>query len=273
MAVLRVAILGVSLTLLCSCAASPDRRREGAAASPPAEKTGPAPVSTAWTPVPAPGAPADEALVGISATGAEDAWAVGHEKAAEGDVGETVLLHWDGGRWREAPGAADDRLATAIAAVAPKDVWVVGADGPGPAFASHWDGTRWTVRRPFGTREHALPTDVSATGGKAWFAGSGPIRAPKRRCLTGLVIPEKRRAPPPGALRFFSVMGSYAACPCVRRAVLDRPLLETPSRRARTRKGSRSTLATVARTVRSAAMMRLAIGPSLHCPLGEVYTR
>ncbi|MEU8120521.1 hypothetical protein AB0C21_17575 [Spirillospora sp. NPDC049024] len=45
--------------------------------------------------------------------------------------------------------------------------------GPSPAFASHWDGLRWSDHRPFGDRDGYHLADVTATGGKAWFAGSG----------------------------------------------------------------------------------------------------
>jgi hypothetical protein len=56
------------------------------------------------------------------------------------------------------------------------DVWMTGSDTPGSSsgFASHWDGSRWTDRRPYGELKSDLLSDVAAAGGKAWFAGSGP---------------------------------------------------------------------------------------------------
>jgi len=67
-------------------------------------------------------------------------------------------------------------FAKAIAAASPNDVWMAGSDAPGPssAFASHWDGSRWADRRPFGEQKGYLLSDVAAAGGRAWFVGAGP---------------------------------------------------------------------------------------------------
>ncbi|MEV0594735.1 hypothetical protein [Nonomuraea cavernae] len=108
---------------------------------------------------------------------------MGFEDAAENRIGETVLLRWDGSRWRRAPrpraAKNPDALLHSVSAEHPDDVWVTGRDHTGSdrAFVSHWDGRRWIDRRPFGVSGEQFLSDVTATDGRAWFAGSGSTGA------------------------------------------------------------------------------------------------
>jgi hypothetical protein len=88
------------------------------------------------------------ALTGVSAVSPTDAWAVGSYRD-EGEIGQTLALHWDGARWSQVktpnPGSISNSLA-GVSAVSPKDVWAVGEyQGAGThALVLHWDGTKWS---------------------------------------------------------------------------------------------------------------------------------
>ncbi|WP_141576676.1 hypothetical protein [Actinomadura sp. WMMA1423] len=105
---------------------------------------------------------AGSGLIGVSATGPRDAWAVGYRDAAESDPGKAVLLRRDGLRWREAPlprevpdgeGPARQEILdvpqgelTGIWQISPSDVWAVGflhcyGDNCERPVGMHWDGS------------------------------------------------------------------------------------------------------------------------------------
>lgn len=79
-------------------------------------------------------------LSGVSATAADDVWAVG-----DTDVNRPIIEHWDGSRWglvRPAPGPFDVTLADVVA-ISRTDAWAVGDSSD--LFAQHWDGSAWTL--------------------------------------------------------------------------------------------------------------------------------
>ena len=80
--------------------------------------------------------PGPQYLRDVSASGANDAWAVG-----EPDANGNQVLHWDGAQWTPVavPFAG---TFNGVTANAPNDVWIVGGDGN--ALILHWDGTSWT---------------------------------------------------------------------------------------------------------------------------------
>jgi hypothetical protein len=97
-----------------------------------------------WTVVPSPHRPdVFDALTGVSATSAGEAWAVGNAQ----DVGP-LTLHWDGADWTDVglPGSPKQSLFD-VAVVAASDVWAVGRDFGGPEphqpLIEHWDGRHW----------------------------------------------------------------------------------------------------------------------------------
>ena len=105
-----------------------------------------------WTIVdsPQPGSERDM-LFAASARSASDVWAVGDQEGADGRF-ETLVEHFDGGRWSVVPSADPGSTGNhlyGVTAVAPDDVWAVGqqlgASGPDQALIEHWDGHRWSV--------------------------------------------------------------------------------------------------------------------------------
>jgi hypothetical protein len=106
---------------------------------------------TRWQRVgsPSPGRPsADSGLYGVAATSVSSAWAVGAEPSSAGQA--TLILHWNGTKWRRAPspnpGTHGGEL-TAVAAVSAADAWAVGASASSSSSSrtliEHWNGAAW----------------------------------------------------------------------------------------------------------------------------------
>jgi hypothetical protein len=104
----------------------------------------------------------------------DDAWAVGGAYVPEeGGRGRTLILHWDGFRWRAVrhPQGRDDALL-AVSAASATDVWSVGLGHP-QGLILHWDGTLW--RRVLAenprTRFWHLEDVVAFAHDDAWAVG------------------------------------------------------------------------------------------------------
>lgn len=85
----------------------------------------------------------------VAATSATDAWAVG-TYVNTSHVGRSLLLHWNGSRWRVAP-SPDRSTNTELLGVVVRsatNVWVTGDYDTSTFFAqtliSHWNGRAWT---------------------------------------------------------------------------------------------------------------------------------
>jgi hypothetical protein len=100
---------------------------------------------TAWQKVATPPVTVSSILLGVAASSATDAWAVG--RATTGyRVTAPVLLHWNGTAWSTASQPATSGSLNAVAALSSTNAWAVGRSGRfGPQLIEHWDGTQWTV--------------------------------------------------------------------------------------------------------------------------------
>jgi len=78
---------------------------------------------------------ADDSLYAVTATRADDVWAVG-AASPEG----TLTLHWDGTSWSVIPSAhgGSDSYLGDVTAISATNVWAVGN------AIEHWDGRQWT---------------------------------------------------------------------------------------------------------------------------------
>ncbi len=120
-------------------------------------------------------------LYSVSAVSANDIWAVGSysdanspEMELEANIGQAVVLHWDGSAWKfvsNLPTTGKVSSLDAVAAIAPDDVWAAGyytiygsVDSNGKpiphALFLHWDGKAWTE-----------PTNSLITPPKGWVYG------------------------------------------------------------------------------------------------------
>jgi hypothetical protein len=124
---------------------------------------------TRWQTVRSPAfANSAEALTGVSAATADDAWAVGwHDPYGTVRV-HGFFLHWNGTAWRVARDADHSAIPVGVDARTPSDVWAVGND-----LLEHFDGTRWTeAARPQAAGLHLTsvavlgPNDAWAVGGR-----------------------------------------------------------------------------------------------------------
>jgi hypothetical protein len=140
---------------------------------------------TSWAQVASPdpaGSKAANQLLGVTATSASSAWAVGcyGSNVAKQGPQKTLALHWNGSAWTKAPtpnpGASG--CLTAVAAVSPSNAWAVGwteatLSGPERTLVLHWDGSRWTqVASPFAATGSSSLDGVSvASATCAWAVG------------------------------------------------------------------------------------------------------
>ena len=149
---------------------------------------------TAWTPT-LKNTNTFEALTGVSADAASDAWAVGWVAPPTAGSNEPLAIHWNGTNWvsKATPhvGEGANQL-NAVLALAPNDAWAVGfstPDAPPQQSATltlieHFDGTSWAVVPSPNVGPHSpnqsnrllgltanSPTDIWAFG--SYFAADG----------------------------------------------------------------------------------------------------
>jgi hypothetical protein len=151
----------------------------------------PAALAATWVVVPSPSpAPDVNALSGLWARTAADAWAVGvfGETANEDEQGG-LTLHWNGTAWTQVlapnPQFRNERL-NGVSGTAANDVWAVGAAAvainqlPKVPWALHWDGAAWrevavpTGPNPGGTGRGGLRGVVALSATDAWAVGKSP---------------------------------------------------------------------------------------------------
>ncbi|MDQ6694335.1 MAG: hypothetical protein M3014_07915, partial [Chloroflexota bacterium] len=105
---------------------------------------------TSWDVVPNPSAHAAcicevaiGRLLGVTATGTADVWAVGWY-ASQVSSQKALVLHWNGQAWAISPINQIGQF-NAVAASTPHDVWAVGVStGGAGSLTEHWDGSGWT---------------------------------------------------------------------------------------------------------------------------------
>jgi hypothetical protein len=128
-------------------------------------------------PSPSPGNAGFNALYGVAAISANDAWAVGSSQSLGGDL-QTLIEHWDGMSWTvvpspNVPGTINELYG--VVAVGPSDVWAVGYSGRGGAFSTlveHWDGSSWSIVPSPNPEGPSILLAVSASGpNDVWAVG------------------------------------------------------------------------------------------------------
>jgi hypothetical protein len=123
---------------------------------------------TAWTVSPSPSIP-EGALDGVSATAADDAWAVGGVE--HGNFARPLVEHWDGSTWTRVAGPVGTSGLTDADALAPDDVWASG----GGSSVFHWDGSTWTRRYHVPGKYSGLYSLAVLSPTQVWVVGNaGP---------------------------------------------------------------------------------------------------
>ena len=118
-------------------------------------------------------------LDGVTATGPDNAWAVGFSDY--GSTDQTLIEHWNGKTWKVQPsvdpsGSTQDNLLLGIAATSSKNAWAVGWDlnsSTAETMVQHWDGTEWTIQASAnpGTYGAALYGVTAVSSRNAWAVG------------------------------------------------------------------------------------------------------
>jgi hypothetical protein len=135
---------------------------------------------TAWRQVasPNPGGVIDE-LVGVAATSATNAWAVGH--SLDGTAWRTLIEHWNGTAWRQeaspSPGSpAHVQSLDGVTATSARNAWAVGRYRKGTTtktLIEHWNGTAWRQEASLSPSGRSSLGGVAATSSSnAWAVGS-----------------------------------------------------------------------------------------------------
>ena len=101
--------------------------------------------------------------LGVTATSARNAWAVGEAGDPDKGYTKTLILHWNGTAWKTVPSPGNARGASSellgVAAVSDRDARAVGDE----TLVLHWNGTsRKRVPSPSLAHGSAL-TGVAAT--------------------------------------------------------------------------------------------------------------
>ena len=104
---------------------------------------------TQWSIVPSPSPDTQlNELRGVAALSANDVWAVGYRGGTQNETPlETLILHWDGTRWRQVPSPnvpVGANQLSGITAISANDIWAVGSAGGAP-LTMHWNGNAWSV--------------------------------------------------------------------------------------------------------------------------------
>jgi hypothetical protein len=166
---------------------------------------------TTWSVVPSPdGSTRENYLTGVSATGLNDAWAVGYYNTPNG-LYLPLTEHWDGTSWNVVPSpslSTSLTAPTAVSSLTPNDVWAVGSyfgTGAQLTLAQHWDGNSWQVfptPNPGGFSDHAINVFTSVAtvpGVGVWAVGYSEITMPAMpaQTLTAFYCPDGGPTPTP----------------------------------------------------------------------------
>lgn len=121
-------------------------------------------------------------LLGVAATSPSNAWAVGTTSLS---APRTLIVHWNGTRWRRVSGPAPaGGVLLGVAAASPASAWAVGATFHGRSLILRWDGRRWLrvpSPSPRASEGDTLFSVAARSARDAWAVGvEGGVRTPAR---------------------------------------------------------------------------------------------
>ncbi len=107
-----------------------------------------------WSIITHPASQLNGNLTALSATSANNIWAVGqYLPSGNNATTQTLAEHWNGTQWTVVPGAdvaGFNDFLTDISAIAANDIWAVGASQSknyqsSQTLIEHWNGTKWNI--------------------------------------------------------------------------------------------------------------------------------
>jgi hypothetical protein len=120
-------------------------------------------------------------LLGVSAGGSSDVWAVGIAGDAPGTMGggdRALIEHWNGSAWSVKDTLPADSRLLGVAAPAPDDAWAVGSTSvPGSyrPLILQWDGIAWTEVSTPVAGSAGLNSIAASPDGSLWAVGSQQV--------------------------------------------------------------------------------------------------
>jgi hypothetical protein len=120
-------------------------------------------------------------LLGVSAAGSTDVWAVGIAGDAPGTMGggdRALIEHWNGSAWSVKDTLPADSRLLGVAAPASDDAWAVGSTSvPGSyrPLVLHWDGIAWTEAPTPVEGSAGLAAVAASPAGDLWAVGSSQV--------------------------------------------------------------------------------------------------
>ena len=114
-------------------------------------------------------------LLGVTALGTNNVWAVGNFNATGGNQ-QTLIMKWNGAHWTQLDGDNSGPVGaqftlSAVSAISGSDIWAVGDNSH--TLAEHWNGTGWQiVSTPNAGRGDNILKGVSASAATdVWEVG------------------------------------------------------------------------------------------------------
>jgi len=130
----------------------------------------------------------------MTATSANDIWAIGSLLSNGGEILNFLFEHWDGTSWTATAIPTNDAFLFGASADATNDVWAVGFTGPendsSRTLVMHYDGTSWktTPSPSVGSGASQLNGVVALAPNDVWAVGfSTPVRPPKSAATLTLI--------------------------------------------------------------------------------------
>jgi len=119
-------------------------------------------------------------LWGVSASAANDAWAVG--ESFDGSHTKTLIEHWNGKRWRVVanPNPGLNPILQGVVAISPENAWAVGETVTAQRtettsiLIEHWNGGQWSVAQAPnpGSKGSYLSKVVAVAANNVWAVGT-----------------------------------------------------------------------------------------------------
>jgi hypothetical protein len=125
-----------------------------------------------WSLISTPTLSAGAGLLGVSASTATDAWAVGFLQLGSYRNSQSLFEHWNGTAWSVVGGANVGRLA-GVADLSSTNAWAVSTLG----VIEHWDGAAWTAvstaqPNPANTVGNRVSSISADSASDIWIAGT-----------------------------------------------------------------------------------------------------